>query len=199
MRKYILIFSGLIALQPLAAWAAPDKPERAEQADKPDRPVTQRNVTAVDVAATPATDLNLRKNEIPALLTTAEDQPYALGGLGACRRLSAAVSDLDAVLGNDIDLPSPDGRMSPGRVAQAAIRGMIPFGGLIREISGASGHDRKMQAAILAGVARRSFLKGVGQARGCTYPARSATPAVVAAQQAALDAPKPSRERGDKD
>lgn len=199
MRKYILTLSALAALQPVAAWGAADKAESTERAEKPDRPVTQRNVRAVDVAATPATDLNLRKDEIPALLTTAEDQPYSLAGLGNCRRLSAAVSDLDAVLGNDIDLPSPDGRMSAGRVAQAAIRGLIPFGGLIREVSGASSHDRKMQAAILAGVARRSFLKGVGQARGCTYPARSATPAVVAAQQAVIDAPKDTRERANKD
>jgi len=36
-----------------------------------------------------------------------------------------------------------------------------------------------MQYAIYAGSARRSFLKGIGQQRGCPWPARSATPQVI--------------------
>ena len=58
---------------------------------------------------------------------------------------------IDAVLGEDIDLPSAERRTSAGRIAQAGIRAFIPFGGLIREVSGANGHERRMQEVILAG------------------------------------------------
>ena len=56
----------------------------------------------------------------------------------------------------------------------------IPFRGLIREISGANEQERKLQLAIYAGSTRRSFLKGVGYQRGCPWPARPATPAMLA-------------------
>ena len=69
--------------------------------------------------------------------------------------------------------------MRPGRVAKAVVGSFIPFEGVIREISGANGHDRRLQSAIAAGSARRSFRKGTGQARGCTHPARPATSAMV--------------------
>ena len=47
---------------------------------------------------------------------------------------------------------------------------IIPFRSVIREISGAAAHDRRYNAAVYAGVVRRSFLKGIGQQRGCKYP-----------------------------
>lgn len=154
-------------------------------AQQPERPITDQEVTAADVATTPVTDLNLKKDEIPALLIAAQERPYALSGLGRCSQIAAEIGQFDAVLGDDIDLPQGEGRgPSAGRVAQSVVGAFIPFRGVIREISGANKQQRLLQAAIQAGVARRSFLKGVGQARGCRYPARSAT-AEVYAQRAA--------------
>lgn len=40
-------------------------------ADDPPKPVTDTQVSAGDVAATPASDLNLKKDKIPDLLLTA--------------------------------------------------------------------------------------------------------------------------------
>jgi hypothetical protein len=148
-------------------------------ASEPATPVAPKDISAGDVAATPAVDLNLKHTEIPALLTAALEEPYSLTGLGSCRRLAAAIGELDGVLGDDVDMPAEDGkRVRPGQVARSVVRGFIPFGGVIREISGANGHERQLQTAIASGVARRSFLKGTGQARGCAYPARSATAAM---------------------
>lgn len=80
------------------------------------------------------------------------------------------------MLGDDIDVVSKGSkRTSAGHVAQEVIGSFIPFRGLIREVSGANAHKRAMETAIVAGLARRSFLKGTGQARGCAYPARSVT------------------------
>jgi len=38
---------------------------------------------------------------------------------------------------------------------------------VIREVSGAASAQRALQAAIAAGFARRGFLRGVYQTRGC--------------------------------
>lgn len=177
------------ALSALALLASPAFAGEPDKPDQPDKPVTQRDVTAKDVVTTPASDLNLKKDEIPVLLTAAQERPYVLGGLGTCRQIAAAIGELDAVLGEDIDVPQAESRrMSPGRVAQSVVGAFIPFRGVIREISGANSHDRAMQAAILAGMARRSFLKGIGQGKGCRYPARSATLEVFNQRMAALNA-----------
>ena len=151
----------------------------------PPRPITDHNVTAVDVIATPAGDLNLRKGKIPALLDAAVADPYNLAGLRTCVQLSVAINQLDAILGPDRDIPADRAeKLSVGRVAQSAVGSFIPFRGIIREVSGANAHQRKIDDAVEAGTARRSFLKGYGQARGCAYPAREITPKALAALEA---------------
>jgi len=161
--------------------AAPALAQTNSSAPREEKPITQRDPSAVDVIATPATDLNLKKGEIPAILTAASQDPYGLSGMRRCADLAAEVSRLDAVLGDDIDIAqAPTRRVSPGKVAQSVVGSFIPFRGIIREISGASEQERKQQLAIYAGSTRRSFLKGVGYQRGCPWPARSATPAMLA-------------------
>lgn len=161
----------------------------------PDKPITQREPSAVDVIATPATDLNLKKDEIPAILLAAQTDPYGLKGLRGCAALAAEVSRLDGVLGEDIDIAqAPGGRTSAGKVAQQVIGGFIPFRGLIRELSGASEQERRLQLAIYAGSARRSFLKGIGLQRGCDWPARPATPRILAEIAARNAAKAPTTE-----
>ena len=48
------------------------------------------------------------------------------------------------------------------------------FRGILREITGAADHERQFQAAIMAGMVRRGYLKGLGEARDCPYPSRPA-------------------------
>lgn len=167
--------TALLALSAALSLAAP------ASAQDPQKPITQREPGAVDVIATPATDLNLKKGEIPPILLSAQADPYGLSGMRRCADLAAEVSRLDAVLGEDIDIAQAPGRkVSAGRVAQSVVGSFIPFRGLIRELSGASEQDRRLQAAIYGGSTRRSFLKGVGYQRGCAWPARSATPQMLA-------------------
>ncbi|MBW8785318.1 MAG: hypothetical protein JF593_11905 [Novosphingobium sp.] len=164
-----------------APGAAAAQATPAPQPQQPGRPVTDQQVTAGDVAATPITDLNLKHTDIPPLLIQAEQHPYDLVGMSSCAHLAAAVGELDAVLGDDIDVPqAAKSKLSAGRVAQEAVANFIPFRGVIRELSGANAHDRALQVAVYAGTARRSFLKGVGLQKGCHYPARPATAAVIA-------------------
>lgn len=195
LRLALAFSAGLaIAAAPAAAQQRQNDSKAAEPAKEPDKPITQQEVGAKDVALTPLSDLNLKKGEIPQLLLDAEAQPYALSGLTRCPQIAAAIGELDAVLGEDIDVAQAKGRnISAGRAAQEALGSFIPFRGLIREVSGANSQQRKIQNAILAGTARRAFLKGVGQQRGCRYPARSATPAVIAQAQAEVEAAERAR------
>lgn len=178
---------------------------RARQAD---RPITDNEPDVMDIAKTPTTDLNITKEEIPAVLIAAVQKPYDLTGLGKCPQIAAAVQELDTILGPDFDLPQEAReRVSPGRVAKWVVSSFIPFRGLIRELSGANAQERAVQAAIQAGIARRSFLKGLGAARRCAYPAAPATPEVIQAYLAEVgkdddndpkrkqDEPSPAEER----
>ena len=138
--------------------------------------MTDQNVTATDVAATPIDDLNLRAKKVPEVLIAAQDAPYSLRGLRTCAQFSHAITGLNAVLGDDIDVAQAKGqRVNTGRLAKSAIGSFIPFEGVIKEVSGANAHERSVQSAIYAGSVRRAFLKGVGQSRGCPYPARAAS------------------------
>ncbi len=178
MRAPLALGLGLILTAASPTLAAPQENQDAD----PGKPVTERTTSVKDAATTPLSDLNLKKDQIPPLLLGAQQRPYELTGLRTCPQIAAAVGELDAVLGADSDLPGEAReKVSAGRVAQAAVGSFIPFRGLIREISGANESERKMQSAIMAGLARRGFLKGYGQARGCRYPARPATTADIAA------------------
>ena len=140
-----------------------------------DKPVTDETVTAKDVATTPASDLNLVKDDIPPVLLAAQDDPYSTKGLSRCMHYAAAVEDLDKVLGPDVDTAGEkSGKLKPGQVAQSVVGSFIPFRGVIREVSGARKQQEAMQDAIVAGMMRRAFLKGMGLKLGCAYPARPA-------------------------
>lgn len=74
--------------------------------------------------------------------------------------------------------PSPDyapagekDENKAGKLAEAGgktiINTIIPFRGLVREITGAAAARRRLNDAVDAGLARRGFLRGVQMAKGC--------------------------------
>lgn len=143
--------------------------------------LTEDEPDAVDVIMTPLDVLNLRSDEIPEILLAAWDNPYDNSGLDNCDAIRSNIGDLDAILGDDFDTEDPDEHeLSAGRIAQKVVGSFIPFKGLIREISGANAHERNFRLAIGAGMMRRAYLKGLGEARGCPYPARPAPPEMLA-------------------
>ncbi len=150
-------------------------------------PASSSSAPAGSSIQTPMDDLGLRKEAIPPALIEATENPYRLPGTGQCSQLIPAIEALNAALGKDIDMPQDSGsRLAASDLMNFAASSVIPFRGLIRQVSGASNRQRLMQEAVLAGFARRAFLKGVGQARNCAYPARPADPQIIAAQNAAL-------------
>jgi hypothetical protein len=136
-----------------------------------------------EAVATPLTDLNVVRAKIPPALVAAQKDPYGVPADSSCPSLTAHVQALDAVLGADLDTQATAlnpslidrGTSAAGDAIVGAVRSsaedVVPFRGWVRKLSGAERYSRDIVAAINAGTARRSYLKGLGQAAGCTPPA----------------------------
>ncbi|GEM_PF-3510383 len=131
----------------------------------------------------PLSDVNLRKQKIPVLLTTLET-PYDRIPDASCAGLAGDLKALDTVLGPDMDRPEPDysrpektkrfvTRNSVKAVEKTA-SSFIPFRWVVRAATGASAHEKNIQKAYRKGVARRGYLRGLYQADDCFYKMRAA-------------------------
>ena len=141
---------------------------------------TQDVNQATKAATTPLSDLNLIKEDIPAVLLAAQAQPYAPLEDGQCDYLHTQIQALDAVLGPDLDAPASEHSPSliergtdeaKGSFIKAIGRtteGALPFRSWIRKLTGAEKHSRKVVASITAGSIRRAFLKGLWVAKNCS-------------------------------
>lgn len=133
----------------------------------------QDDPDAMDVARTPLEDLNIDSKDIPEVLQKAVANPYDYTGMTNCNALVAEIAVLDNVLGPDFDIPQEEGGgVSAGRVAKSVVGSFIPFRGIVREVTGANKKRNEQRLAVAAGMVRRAYLKGMGEARGCAYPAR---------------------------
>ena len=136
--------------------------------------------SAPDAAQAPLRDLNIGHAEIPQVLLDI-DYLYRINGPVYCDRLVAEVEGLDAVLGPDDDIAeiqlskSEKDAEAASNTAQnaleAAATSWIPFRSLVRAASGATKKEREIRSAYEKGRIRRGFLKGVGGAFQCPYPA----------------------------
>jgi hypothetical protein len=134
---------------------AQDKPQSTTQA-------------AGDIAAQPARDVGVVKTRIPPVLRQAAAAPYSLAGLSRCASIADAFDDLSAALGPDFVTGSDRRKSRKVKVTGDTVAGLIlPFRGIVREVSGAASAQRELLAAASAGFARRGFLRGVYQSRGC--------------------------------
>ena len=141
-----------------------------------DKPVRGDDIDGRGVVMTPVDDLNIDGDEIPEVLREAQMDAYASEKLVDCEAIGRELVRLDAVLGKDFDLEQDKRRrVTAGRVGKTVVASFIPFRGLLREVTGAAEEARELEDAIVAGGTRRGYLKGLGEARGCAYPARPAT------------------------
>ncbi len=154
-----------------------------QNADEPANAKAKPEDQITDIATTPLSDLNLVRTKIPPVLRAAQKDPYAPPEDKGCAALAEQVKNLDAVLGADLDAPvNPEdpGLVQRGAelagdaawgVARGVAEGVVPFRSWVRKLTGAEKHAKEVAAAIAAGVVRRSYLKGLGQAAGCEPPA----------------------------
>lgn len=109
--------------------------------------------------------IGLTGPEVPELLKEAQADPYGLPKPVTCSRLRRQIADLDAVLGPSPDAGAP--KKHSNRTLIDGLRGLIPYGGVVRLLTGAGRKERALTHAALAGSERRGFLKGTAQRMGC--------------------------------
>lgn len=127
----------------------------------------------------PLSDLNLTRTEIPSILQQAYKEPYALPIDSSCSWLTSEIVLLDQVLGPDVDvvIKDEDGNIvgkGADELAQAAVgamrsltEGVIPFRSWVRKLTGAEKNAKEAAAAGIAGIVRRSYLKGIMKSKTC--------------------------------
>jgi len=150
---------------PPASSTTPDKIEPGESW------TTEARKKSVEIGTQPARDVGVMKRQIPPILDKAREDPYSLKGLKTCKQLAAEVTDLNLVLGPDYTVGNEVRENKAGKLAEAGgksvINAIIPFRGVVRELTGAAPADRRLNAALDAGYARRGFLRGVHAKQGC--------------------------------
>lgn len=129
-----------------------------------------QNVKASPKAAVsaPGKALNLDKRTIPASLTNLGN-PYDLTGISDCASISAQIAELTAFVGPDWD--SPEHFSKKGRTSEEFFDAALPYGGIVRFISGASEHEKNVLYATSYGSVKRAALKSKGARLGCSFPA----------------------------
>ncbi|MEM9055468.1 MAG: hypothetical protein AAGB16_09090 [Pseudomonadota bacterium] len=146
-----------------------------------ERAIDQTEAGLGDAALSPLKDVNLKRDEIPEKLKQIKN-PYLVPENVTCEQIALEVTELDALLGRDWDIPPPDKKGLSDRAADGASTALldalssgassfIPYRGFVRTLSGANNHAKKVLKAYERGSHRRSFLKGIGLLKGCAYPA----------------------------
>jgi len=159
------IFAFALLLAPVAAFAGQDKPQTpAKDKDTLDK--------AGDVVTQPVRDVGIEKTKIDPMLLQIAKQPYAPAG--SCSAITAELTKLNGALGPDFGADSKANEDKAEKLAlaggDALIGSLIPFRGLVREVSGAAPAERRKAAAISAGTARRGYLRGIAVSRKCKIP-----------------------------
>jgi hypothetical protein len=140
--------------------------------------VTDRRPTVESAITAPIEDLNLKGTEIPEALQRAAANPYGINGATSCEAIAAELKGLDAALGADKDqaviAEGPDMGDRAAGLLRAGVATLIPFRGVVREVTGANGRARRLEETIEVGFARRGFLKGRALEMNCPPPAAPA-------------------------
>ena len=113
-------------------------------------------------------DVGIAKTKTPPLLVQASENPYGMSSAATCGQIAASIRNLNAVIGPDYTSTAAPKKQSIVKAGgQAVVNSLIPFRGIVREVSGAAPAERRYDAAVTAGFARRGFLRGLQRARNC--------------------------------
>ncbi len=182
----LLLVSLLLSCSP-----GQDDPEERLMPNRPFGDMVGDTITGTAEGAwsaveSPFVDVNLKQEEIPPKLLQVMQAPYALPTPApGCAALRAEISELTALLGTD------EGDTATTTTAEGSRRGeyldeganmasdqavglvkshvsILPFRSMVRKISGADRHAKRVARAYQAGKLRRAFLKGLAASQpGC--------------------------------
>lgn len=117
----------------------------------------------------PFKDLSLVREATPEPLLRAVVAPYRAATPADCAAVRAELASLNAALGPDLDTRQASAGADGQGLVSDALKSVVslPFRGLVRRISGAQKRDLAQAQAVLAGVARRGFFRGLARGAGC--------------------------------
>lgn len=180
MNKRMMLAALLVPLSSVAPAAAGKNPSSAAAAGNSTTAQNGDGMRSVRdgagrIVSQPARDVGAARTNIPPALAAAAADPYAMKGLGSCKGIAKAFHSLTDVLGPDFKAGETKKENKAGKLAEAGgktvVNSLIPFRGLVREVTGAAPAQRRLNRAIDAGYARRGFLRGLYTARKCRSPA----------------------------
>ena len=109
------------------------------------------------------TGLGLSGADVPPLLATIKADPYKAPESPACDTVPAEILAINDLLGPDLDTPPEpdDNKKSLVSKGEGVARSLVPYGGVVRFVTGANKKDKELREAVVAGYARRGFLRGL--------------------------------------
>ncbi len=116
------------------------------------------------------TGTGLVGTDIPPLLQQVQQDPYKAPAAPACQTVPAEIRELTKVIGPDFNSASVAKEESLTERSAGVARGLIPYGGVVRFVTGADKKDQALREALAAGYARRGFLRGVSMNLNCSAP-----------------------------
>lgn len=162
--------TAFLALTLLAGAASASGQDNSAQGQNDDQNHPGTMKKAGEIVTQPVRDVGLDKKKVPPVLAAAVESPYGPPAGKGCAGIRREMSDLNAVLGPDFGTGTEENESKLGKAAQiggtALVDSLIPFRGLVREVSGAAPADRRFAAAVSAGMARRGYLHGLAQRCG---------------------------------
>jgi hypothetical protein len=107
--------------------------------------------------------LGLTGADVPPLLAAIKAEPYKAPVMPACDTVPAEILAINDLIGADLDTPPEPEDTKKSLIAKGSdvARGLVPYGGVVRFVTGANKKDKELREAMLAGYARRGFLRGV--------------------------------------
>jgi hypothetical protein len=107
--------------------------------------------------------LGLAGADVPPLLATIKADPYKTPAAPACDTVPAEILAINELIGADLDTPPPPEDSKKSLLSKGAdvARGLVPYGGIVRFATGAGKKDKALREAVLAGYARRGYLRGL--------------------------------------
>ncbi|MEM1410056.1 MAG: hypothetical protein AAGG79_04840, partial [Pseudomonadota bacterium] len=142
----------------------------------------------------PLEDINVRREAIPPILANLD--VYEKPVPSSCAGIAIEIQDLEAYVGGDVDILDTNSQVSFRRqvidmaddqaydLVSDFTTDFIPFRSIVRRATGANAYDRSIRRAYHRGRLRRSYLKGIGFAKGCDSPAAPYFPGPEAARRA---------------
>jgi hypothetical protein len=135
--------------------------------------------------------LGLTGADAPARLKEIEADPYKAPAAPACKSVPDEIAELNKLLGPDVD-EKVEVKTTGGDV----MRGLVPYGGVFRTLTGAGKKDKLLAQSIMAGYARRGYLRGLRINLSCAAPGPAAPSPALAPAATPGPTPTPTQTGG---